>query len=344
MQPTTAALAESIGVSRRTVLRELPAVEQWMQAAGAHFVRNPGKGLLLDEAPERRDALRTQLNSSDRKELSLAERRQQLLTRLLSEQEPCKTAVLARALGVSESTLSADLDELETKLHPYRVEMFRRPGVGVWLQGDASSYRRVVSALLRSSMPEKELAEVLCGRMPENEIFSTLLDTKTAEKVWAVLQQFEQEEQLHLPDAGFLALAMLIYTSGLSCAMELAKLEKPHVSLPGGRLNRFSLSVCGAQSIQTMEGINFDLLLLGVTSYSPETGFTCGVEDEARLKQTVLRRCDCEQKAVLLDSSKIGLKSTFHICELSDIDIVISDGKLPVEFLQACRNAGVTVL
>lgn len=208
MQPTTAALAESIGVSRRTVLRELPAVEQWMQAAGAHFVRNPGKGLLLDEAPERRDALRTQLNSGDRKELSRAERRQQLLTRLLSEQEPCKTAVLARALGVSESTLSADLDELETKLHPYRVEMFRRPGVGVWLQGDASSYRRVVSALLRSSMPEKELAEVLCGRMPENEIFSTLLDTKTAEKVWVVLQQFEQEEQLHLPDAGFLALAI----------------------------------------------------------------------------------------------------------------------------------------
>lgn len=205
---TAATLAESIGVSRRTVLRELPAVEQWMQAAGAHFVRNPGKGLLLDELPEQRDALRTRLNSGDKKELSRTERRQQLLTRLLREQEPCKTAALARELGVSESTLSADLDELETKLHPYRVEMFRRPGVGVWLQGDASSYRRVVSALLRSSLPEKELAEVLCGRMPENTIFSTLLDTKTAEKVWKVLQQFEQEEQLHLPDAGFLALAI----------------------------------------------------------------------------------------------------------------------------------------
>ena len=195
---TAATLAESIGVSRRTVLRELPAVEQWMQAAGARFVRNPGKGLLLDEAPERR---------------------QQLLTRLLSEQEPCKTAALARELGVSESTLSADLDELETKLHPYRVEMFRRPGVGVWLQGDASSYRRVVSALLRSSLPEKELAEVLCGRMPENTIFSTLLDTKTAEKVWKVLQQFEQEEQLHLPDAGFLALA-------IHCTLTIQQLQQ----------------------------------------------------------------------------------------------------------------------
>lgn len=216
---TAATLAESIGVSRRTVLRELPAVEQWMQAAGAHFVRNPGKGLLLDELPEQRDALRTRLNSGDKKELSRAERRQQLLTRLLREQEPCKTAALARELGVSESTLSADLDELETKLHPYRVEMFRRPGVGVWLQGDASSYRRVVSALLRSSLPEKELAEVLCGRMPENTIFSTLLDTKTAEKVWKVLQQFEQEEQLHLPDAGFLALA-------IHCTLTIQQLQQ----------------------------------------------------------------------------------------------------------------------
>ena len=216
---TAATLAESIGVSRRTVLRELPAVEQWMQAAGARFVRNPGKGLLLDEAPERRDTLRTRLNSGDKKEFSRAERRQQLLTRLLREQEPCKTAALARELGVSESTLSADLDELETKLHPYRVEMFRRPGVGVWLQGDASSYRRVVSALLRSSLPEKELAEVLCGRMPENTIFSTLLDTKTAEKVWKVLQQFEQEEQLHLPDAGFLALA-------IHCTLTIQQLQQ----------------------------------------------------------------------------------------------------------------------
>ena len=96
---TAAALAESIGVSRRTVLRELPAVEQWMQAAGAHFVRNPGKGLLLDEAPERRDALRTQLNSGDRKELSRAERRQQLLTRLLSALQNSGTGTGAWRFG-----------------------------------------------------------------------------------------------------------------------------------------------------------------------------------------------------------------------------------------------------
>ena len=48
---TAAMLAESIGVSRRTVLRELPSVEQWIAAAGYRFVRSPGQGLLLDEPP-----------------------------------------------------------------------------------------------------------------------------------------------------------------------------------------------------------------------------------------------------------------------------------------------------
>ena len=179
-----------------------------MQAAGARFTRSPGKGLLLDEPPQRRELLRAQLEDGGKKELSRVERRQQLLTKLLCEKEPCKTAALAREWNVSESTLAADLDEIEMKVRPYRVEMFRRPGVGVWLQGDAASYRKVVSALLRSSLPEKELSDVLCGKMPENQMFSALLDPETAETVWKVLQKFEQDEQFHLPDAGFLALAI----------------------------------------------------------------------------------------------------------------------------------------
>ena len=49
---TAAMLAESIGVSRRTVLRELPSVEQWIAAAGA---RTPGANA---RAAERQHSLR----------------------------------------------------------------------------------------------------------------------------------------------------------------------------------------------------------------------------------------------------------------------------------------------
>ena len=49
---------------------------------------------------------------------------------------------------------------------------------------------------------------------------------------------------------------MLIFTSGLTCAIELARLEKPKVSIPGGTLNRFSHSVCGVRGIQELEGVH----------------------------------------------------------------------------------------
>lgn len=61
---TAAALGESIGVSRRTVMREMPGMEKWLEAAGFRFVRSPGQGVRLDEDEERRAVLRTLLDGS----------------------------------------------------------------------------------------------------------------------------------------------------------------------------------------------------------------------------------------------------------------------------------------
>ncbi len=140
-----------------------------------------------------------------------------------------------------------------------------------------------------------------------------------------------------IPDEPF-----LIYTNGLSCATELAHLSAPRVAIPGGDLNRYSMSVCGLQSYLDLSRVNFDLMFLGVTCFTPEAGFTCGVDMESRLKQAVLRQS--EQVVVLMDSTKIGQKSTFTICGLSDVDVLISDGDLPEDFLDQCAKHNVTVL
>ena len=206
---TAALLAESIGVSRRTVLRELPSMEQWIAAAGYRFVRSPGQGLLLDEPPARREQMRALLNGSTvYAELPRRQRRQKLLGLLLQAREPMKTAALARELLVSESTLAADLDEIGQWVSSYAVTLHRRPGVGVWLEGEKLSCRRAAAALLQSSLTEEELQAVLRGDFAADSAFSALLDTKTAARVWQVLERFEQQEALRLPDAGFLTLAI----------------------------------------------------------------------------------------------------------------------------------------
>ena len=133
----------------------------------------------------------------------------------------------------------------------------------------------------------------------------------------------------------------LIVTSSISCAMELARLEKPKVMVPGGSLNRYSLSVCGAQGIRELQQMTFDLAFIGVTTYDEASGFACNVYEESLLKQTVINKA--HKSIVLMDSTKIGKHSTFTFGTLKDIDAVISDGGLPESFLAACRENDVEV-
>ena len=95
------------------------------------------------------------------------------------------------------------------------------------------------------------------------------------------------------------------------------------------------------RAIETGETV-IDIAFIGVTRFDQETGFTCESLEDALLKRTVIERT--KKIIVLMDSSKIGVKCSFSFCGLNDIDIIVSDGKLPEEFLDECRKYGVEVL
>lgn len=133
-----------------------------------------------------------------------------------------------------------------------------------------------------------------------------------------------------------------IFTSSMNCAMELSKLTRPTVFLLGGELNKYSMSVCGPGAIESVKRVNFDLTVLGVTSYASDAGFSCEVLMESYLKQAALAQS--AEKLVLMDSSKIGKKSIFHICRLEEGMTVISDTNVPADFRAECENLGVHLL
>lgn len=134
----------------------------------------------------------------------------------------------------------------------------------------------------------------------------------------------------------------IIYTSGLTCAIELAKLTAPKVCMTGGVINHNSLSVNGFHGIEYLKNVNFDIVFLGVTRYSPKTGFTCESSEDAELKRAVITKASTV--IALMDSSKVNKNGTYTICDLKDIDFLISDSKLPEDFLEECENQGVKVL
>ena len=60
------------------------------------------------------------------------------------------------------------------------------------------------------------------------------------------------------------------------------------------------------------------------------------------LKRAAMARS--EEIILLMDSSKIERRGTFMICDIPDLDIVVSDGGLPQDFLKACARANVEVI
>lgn len=131
------------------------------------------------------------------------------------------------------------------------------------------------------------------------------------------------------------------FTSSLSCAIEIARLKKAQCVLCGGSINRNSLSVTGAEALELLRNVNFDIAFMGVTRYSKHTGFTCESYADAQLKRLVIRKA--RKLIILMDSSKLDKEGTYHICDLKDADIVVSDSHLPEDFIQECEDQGVII-
>ena len=249
------------------------------------------------------------------------EMRRDAIVQLINEMGTVSFAQIKKEFSnVSEMTLRTDLKALDAEKKILRVHGGAK-SVQVIIGTDDFLNRKSV----RNIAEKQEIAKKALALLHPDTTF--FLDSGSTTTAFA----------RHIPDRSY-----LIYTTGLSCATELANLSKPTVMLPGGKLNRYSQSVFGFSAIKELERVNFDQAFLGVTGFHPTVGFSCGISDEALLKQTAIRQS--EQVIALMDSSKIDVKCSFSVCGLSDIDIVVSDGKLPEEFLDECMKYGVQVL
>lgn len=143
---TVGAISEKLGVSSRTILRELPVIEQWLSDNDFDFSRKPGQGLIINETRENLELIDELLHVENILPLySKKERRRQILGDLLFQSEPVKTFVFTSRFDMSEGTLFGDLDALDAWLSEYQVSIIRKPGVGIYLEGDEINRRQAIA-------------------------------------------------------------------------------------------------------------------------------------------------------------------------------------------------------
>ena len=152
-------IGSEIGVSSRTVARELHGLEMALMPYGITLLRRTGAGVMLAGDPEDLRRLRKHLASdgNTHRELSPDQRRSILTTRLLMADEPLKLFTLARLLNVTDSTVSHDLDRLQPHLAEQRIALVRRPGLGVYVEGAERDIRSALVRMIHDHVDETEL-------------------------------------------------------------------------------------------------------------------------------------------------------------------------------------------
>ncbi|WP_338588306.1 BglG family transcription antiterminator [Paenibacillus sp. Y5S-9] len=160
---TAGEIAVEVKVSTRTVHRELQMIEQWLEPLGMRLEKKSGTGIRIDAGSDDLAILRQQLEGKEYVEFTPEERKLFMLCILLDEPEPVKLLALASDLKVTVSTVTTDLDDLESRIRQAGLKLVRRRGYGVKINGSETIHRTAIAALALEFLDESDLF----GRQPE---------------------------------------------------------------------------------------------------------------------------------------------------------------------------------
>jgi len=211
-------IADAIGVSKRTVQRELDELEAAVSVRGMTLSRRKNQGLCLEGSKEAKEALRTELGNVTEPDVSnKEERRKHLLFELLRDRTPRKLYYYSRLLDVSEATIGSDMEALAPWLKQNHLSINKRQGYGVVLTGTEGNYREAMRRFIHENMDDRlyglpqgedALTKALMDAS-EGGIYS-LLSSDTINRVYEVLQGLDEPKLKALEENAYIGLVFHI--------------------------------------------------------------------------------------------------------------------------------------
>jgi DeoR family transcriptional regulator of aga operon len=135
---------------------------------------------------------------------------------------------------------------------------------------------------------------------------------------------------------------MNVVTPSIRVGVYLSDKENIDVMMLGGRLVVKSLSVRDSYTQDGLKYVNCSKMFCSCDGLDVEAGVTTAFVEEARITNAMM---DAASKVILLvDSSKIGKSGYGKICDLSRIDVLITDAGIPQSVKERIEEEGVQVI
>jgi mannitol operon transcriptional antiterminator len=216
-----AALAEKLGTSKRTLFREIQGCNRMLQPFGMQLETKSGVGIrLLGEAADKSRLLKTLMDHQSTLGFFDKEQRRMMLTaELLKNKSIVKLLTFAQLFDVSEATISNDMDLLDEWFNRYRLKLTRRPGLGVYLEGNEDDVRKAMTDFVHMQLEENKLMDLIYmhrDRFDFEDYFSasepngimSLLNRKILIRVIEVLKENKEGYLQRMAESSFIGLVI----------------------------------------------------------------------------------------------------------------------------------------
>lgn len=133
---------------------------------------------------------------------------------------------------------------------------------------------------------------------------------------------------------------LTVLTNSIGVAQAVSEVPGIEHVLLGGHVRRVAGSVVGSLTLENLSRFVVNVAFIGVSGLS-EGGVTVADLEEARLKAAVIGRA--RSVAAPLDHTKLGTTHFAKICDLADIDVVITDAS-DEDTRRLCAKHGIRLV
>jgi hypothetical protein len=134
---------------------------------------------------------------------------------------------------------------------------------------------------------------------------------------------------------------MTVMPLSLRPVFELHECPGIKLLLPGGEVRPGELSLTGSLTEPSFTQLRFDTCVMGPCGIDAKAGITTHLLAETAVKRAAANAS--QRVVVVADSSKFGRVAFGHVCDLDDIDIVVTDAEADQQLVDELRTAGVDV-
>ena len=133
---------------------------------------------------------------------------------------------------------------------------------------------------------------------------------------------------------------LIVITNSVSIALELGTTPTYTVILTGGQINPYYSFTCGTEALDQLRRYQVNKAVLSIDGID-ESGVMTIHPEECTIAKMMIERA--RRSIIIADSSKVGKEGLCTICDLGQVDILITDSDAPAQAVESIRACGVEI-